>query len=206
MSDDFAVGYFGERRARMAGLESFVDVVFGGDVPDHPLELYQVAARAALLYVVALVVVRVGKGRLMGGATSLDVVVAVVLGSLVGRGVTGNASLSGTAVGSAVLVAAHWLLTLVAYYSHGFGDLVKGHHHLLVRDGVLLPRAMRGSHISENDLAEAVRLAGIAEMSEVREAHKERNGEISVIRRRPEPTVLDVAVRDGVQTVRIQIG
>jgi len=39
----------------------------------------------------------------------------------------------------------------------------------------------------------------------VKLAYLERNGGISVIPRKPEPRVLEVAVEEGVQTVRIEV-
>lgn len=41
---------------------------------------------------------------------------------------------------------------------------------------------------------------------EVAEARLERNGDISVTRREPEPTVLDVDVADGVPTAILRHG
>src|SRR6266568_3862365 len=106
--------------------------VFGGDFspPDDGLKLYQVIARAVLIYIVGLTIVRIGKSRVIGRITPLDVILVFMLGSLLARGITGHASLSGTAASSAVLVAMHWLFTRMACRSHWFGDLVKGRAHL----------------------------------------------------------------------------
>jgi uncharacterized membrane protein YcaP (DUF421 family) len=42
---------------------------------------------------------------------------------------------------------------------------------------------MRHSHVSEHDLFEGLRLHGVERLEDVKLAYKERNGEISVIRR-----------------------
>src|ERR1044071_9802691 len=112
-----------------------VNTVFGGDTPQQPLALYQVAARAVVVYLLGLTVVRIGKSRMIGRVTPLDVLLAIILGSLLGRGMTGRASISATLVASAAIVAVHWLLTWAACYSHTFGNLVKGHSIQLVDDG-----------------------------------------------------------------------
>lgn len=62
---------------------------------------------------------------------------------------------------------------------------------------------MRHSHISTHDLFEEMRLAGIGDLQQVHEAFKERNGQISFIKRPASPRVMEIAVRGGVQTVRI---
>ena len=48
-------------------------------------------------------------------------------------------------------------------------------------------------------------MRGLDNVDQVREAYKERNGEISVIKRDVAPQVIDVAVKEGVQTVRIEL-
>jgi uncharacterized membrane protein YcaP (DUF421 family) len=157
--------------------------LLGGDIPEDPLQVHQVMARAVVVYVVGLAIVRIGKGRSIGRMTPLDVILGFVLGSLLSRGITGHASLSGTAASSAALMAMHWLLTWLACRWHWFGDLVKGRSHLIVKDGQPILDALGRHHISIHDLEEELRLKGIDDIRHVREAYKERNGEVSVLTR-----------------------
>ena len=180
--------------------------VFGGDYPVDPLAWHQIAARAAIVYLGGLIVVRIGKSRLISRTTSLDVILGFILGSLLSRGITGHASISGTILASSVIVAVHWVLTAIACRSHGFGTLFKGNSERVVEDGRILLAPMRHSHIPDHDLIEQMRLRGYDDLGQVRAAYKERNGEISVLEKKPEPRVLDVAVQNGVQTVRIALG
>src|SRR5262245_33446339 len=117
--------------------------VFGGDYPVDPLALHQIAARAAIIYLSGLVIVRIGKSRLISRTTSLDVILGFILGSLLSRGITGHASISGTMLASSVIVAVHWVLTAVACRSHGFGTLFKGNSELVVEDGKIIKAPMR---------------------------------------------------------------
>ena len=164
-------------------VESALTWIFGGDTPVDPVALRQVAARAILIYVVGLFLVRLGKSRLVGRVSGLDILVGFILGSLLSRGITGHASLSGTTVSSAAVVAAHWLFTWLGVRSHFFGDLTKGHPVQLIKDGRLLPENMKRSHISEHDLLETARLHGVSDLSRVAEAFKERNGDMSIVKR-----------------------
>ncbi len=178
--------------------------VFGGDTPQHPLEYSQIAARSLVIYAFGIATVRIGKSRLLARVTPLDLILGYVLGSLLSRGITGSASLSGTAVAAATLVAVHWGLTALACRSHWLGNLIKGHAHELVRNGEVLWENMRRSHISEHDLVEELRLnANVDKLQQVASAYKERSGEIGVVLAQPQTKVIDVAVRDGVQTLRI---
>jgi uncharacterized membrane protein YcaP (DUF421 family) len=102
-------------------------------------------------------------------------------------------------------VATHWVLTWLACRSHWFGDLVKGHSDVIVQDGKPIWANMLSHHISQHDLEEYARNKGIEDLSEVRLAFKERNGEVSVLAKKEPPRVVDVAVEAGVQVVRIRL-
>jgi uncharacterized membrane protein YcaP (DUF421 family) len=157
--------------------------IFGGDTPVEPLEIHQVAARAIAVYVIGLAIVRIGKSRLVGRVSGLDILVGVILGSLLSRGITGHAAISTTAASSAALVATHWLFTRLATRWHGIGNLIKGHAVPIVQDGRPLESNLAASHLSPHDLAEALRLHGVSDISQVVAAFKERNGDISVIKK-----------------------
>ena len=97
-------------------------------------------------------------------------------------------------------------MAMAAFRWTRFGTLVKGSPRVLVEDGEVLWDAMRKSHISRDDLMEALRLQGrISDVGKVREARLERNGNISVLRTSDGPRILEVQVEEGVQTVRIQV-
>jgi len=159
-----------------------LETIFGPDTPQDSLTLGQTAARAVLVYVLGVAVVRLGKSRLISRWSPLDVILGFILGSLLSRGITGHASLSNTIAASLALVLCHWVFTYLAYYWHGFGNLVKGHSKLVVSDGKVLEAELRHSNISKHDLYEALRMHGIEDVKDVKRAYKERNGEISVIR------------------------
>jgi uncharacterized membrane protein YcaP (DUF421 family) len=184
---------------------NFMHDLFGGDYPVEPLALHQIAARGVVVYLGGLIVVRIGKSRLISRTTSLDVIIGFILGSLLSRGITGHASISGSLLASIVIVGVHWMLTFLACRSHRFGKLMKGNSHIVVEDGRMLHEPMLHSHITEHDLLEQMRLRGVGDLKDVRAAYKERNGEISVIKKEKRPRIFDVAVHDGVQTVRIAL-
>jgi uncharacterized membrane protein YcaP (DUF421 family) len=165
----------------------------------------QMALRAAIVYVVALTIVRLGKKRFMGSSTAFDLIVGIILGSTMSRALTGNAPLLPSFAAAAVLVAMHWIVSELALRWHGFGALAKGKPRMLVRDGVPDRSALERSHITERDLEEALRGHGLADVSGVAEARLERDGSISVIKR-SEPRIVEIDVAEGVQKVRIELG
>src|SRR5689334_16612425 len=98
-------------------LQSVLQAAFGGDVPEQPLALHQVAARAVAVYLIGIAIVRLGKSRSISRVTAIDVLLGFILGSLLSRGITGHASISATVVSSAAIVATHYLLTKAALRS-----------------------------------------------------------------------------------------
>lgn len=144
----------------------------------------QMALRALIVYVVAIVLVRLGEKRFLGKFTALDVILGIMLGSVLSRAITGQSPFYPTLVAALVLVVLHWLFAALAFRYDGFGGLVKGQERVLVREGEIQWDAMRKGHISRRDLDGALRTeANLADVSQVKEARLERSGEISVIKR-----------------------
>lgn len=175
-----------------------------GDQRD--LDAAQMALRAIVVYVVTIVIVRLGKKRFMGRSTAFDVILGIMLGSIVSRAITGNAPFFPALAASAVLVGLHWLLSGVALRWRGFGTAFKGHERLLVRDGEVQRETLRKAHMTERDLWEDLRSRGVSRLDQVAEARLERSGEVSVIRAAAKPKVVEIGVQAGVQTVRIELG
>ena len=166
----------------------------------------QMTLRTILIYAATLVIVRLGSKRFLSQATAFDAIVAIMLGSIMSRAINGSAPFLPTLAAGVVLVGLHWLIAAIAYSSDRFGRLVKGEPVLLIKDGGLNEKGLRGSSISHRDLEEAIRIEShVTEPEAVKLAYLERNGGISVIPRTPEPRVLEVSIEDGVQTVRIVV-
>ena len=181
-----------------------VRTVLGIDADD--LSFIQMAARALLVYLAGLVMVRLGEKRFLGKSTAFDVLLGIILGSVVSRAINGSAAFFPTLVAGFLLVGLHWLFAVIAFRSDRFGNLFKGHTRTLIREGEIQWDAMSKSHISRNDLLGALRANGnIEDPEQVKVARLERSGEISVIQRKQPPRVVEVAVRDGVQTIRIEV-
>ncbi len=150
---------------------------------------------------------RLGEKRFLGKSTAFDVLLGIILGSVVSRAINGSAAFFPTLLSGFILVALHWLFAIIAFRSDRFGNLLKGHARTLIHDGEIQWDAMHESHISHDDLLGALRTNGNTEdPEEVAAARIERSGAISDIKGKHPPRILDVAVRDGVQTIRIEIG
>ncbi len=99
------------------------------------ITVLQMSLRAAVTFPVTLAIVRLGKKRLMGGNTAFDVIVGVIIGSTVSRGLTGNAPLAPTLAAAAAIVAMHWAVSALALRGRGIGRLTKAEPEKLVSGG-----------------------------------------------------------------------
>lgn len=168
--------------------------------------ILQVSLRAFVIYLGGLVILRMGENRFLGKFTAFDIILGFILGGILSRAINGSGPLFATLVSTALLVGLHFFLAKTAFHSHRFGEAVKGTAELLVKDGEVVWEGMRRKSLSERDLEEALRLkASLENCDQVKEARFERNGDISVIKMKAEPKVVEISVRDGVQTVRIEI-
>lgn len=169
------------------------------------LNILQMMLRAALVYIIAIGMVRFGSKRFMGRNATFDLILGIMLGSVLSRGITGQSPFWPTMAAGAVLMVMHWLIAAVACRWNWFSPLVKGRARLLVNEGAVMEKAMRRSHLGKHDLEEAMRLTGVTSVKQVREAHLERNGNISIVTYPSKAKTVEVAVAAGVQTVRIEV-
>jgi len=189
----------------MDAINQLLAWAFGVGGTTAQINVPQMALRAVVVYVVTVLIVRMGKKRFMSRATAFDVILGMMLGSLVSRAITGTAPFVPTLAASAALVSMHWLFSAAAVRWHSFGHAIKGGSRLLVKDGQITAEALRAVHMSDRDLWEELRSKSISDLKEVAEARLERSGSLSVIKAKREPKIIEVAVADGVQTVRVEI-
>lgn len=149
------------------------------------LTVYNMVARAVVVFLFALLIVRFGSKRFIGGNTAFDMILSVMLGSVISRAITGQSPFIPTLCAALALVGLHATFGKVAFRFGSFGTMIKGQTRILIRDGKVDWEAMKHSNLSRDDLLEALRLrSSVTGWDDVKEARLERNGEISVIHKR----------------------
>lgn len=149
------------------------------------LTLTQVSLRAVIVFLVALAIIRLGDRRFLSQKTAFDAVLGFILASMLARAVNGTAAFLPTFGGSFVLVMLHRLLAYLSRRSHMLGNLIKGRSDVIIRNGTLDQAVVSSNRLSEHDILEDLRLHGnIANVEDAALGVYERNGQISVVRRR----------------------
>jgi uncharacterized membrane protein YcaP (DUF421 family) len=159
-----------------------VRVFLGLGAEPQTLTFTQISARGIIVFIFTLLMVRLSARRSLARRTVFDSVFLVILASVLARAINGSADLLPTVGGGFAMVAFHRLLAWMAFYSHWFGDLIKGPERTLISHGEMLHHAMRANHISKHDLEEDLRLELHTEdLGVVQTARLERSGGISFI-------------------------
>ena len=145
---------------------------------------WEFVLRAAAVYVVLMVLIRLSGKRTMGQFTPFDMLLIVLLGNAVQNSLLGkDTSLPGGLLLATVLIALNWCVAFVTSRSQRVERLVEGVPVVLARDGKLFRSVLRREMVSEDDFEEALRQNGEMTLTDVRIALLETNGMISVVRR-----------------------
>jgi uncharacterized membrane protein YcaP (DUF421 family) len=160
-------------------------VFLGLGLDPKSLTFLQIAIRGVIVFLATLLMVRLSARRSLARRTVFDSIFLVILASVLARAINGSAALLPTLGGGFVLVALHRLLAVGAFYSHAFGNLIKGPEQLLIENGRMVELNLHWNQISRHDLQEDLRLALQSEdLSTIQVARLERSGAISFIVKR----------------------
>ena len=134
------------------------------------------------IYLVFIALLRVSGPRSLTGTSSFDVACVVAFGAVIGR--TPLLAEPTLLVGALALTTFFvlqgtlgWLrrFSSVDRLVNGAGPIV------LVRDGVMQSERLRSTHVTEDDLRQALRHAGLRSLKTAAYVVLERNGTLSVI-------------------------
>lgn len=164
----------------MEEILSFFDSLFG--IQADELKTVHVLSRTAVIYIVGIALVRIGNKRFVGKMTAFDFILAIIIGSLLSRAITRSDLFIKLILASLLLILIHWAFSILSVKFSGFGKLIKGTEKILVENGEINWKALKNSHLSEQDLIQSLRLnTNTGDVTKVKIARLERNGEISFV-------------------------
>lgn len=145
----------------------------------------QECARAVVVFLFGLAAVRLAGRRIFARWSAPDIVVSIIAGSSLSRALTGNAPLWATLAATALLIALHWLTAQGAARSALVSRIVEGRSIELGRGGSTDEGLLRHHSLSETDLQEALRQAGVETPAKTRLVVLEPSGKISILKSQP---------------------
>jgi uncharacterized membrane protein YcaP (DUF421 family) len=150
---------------------------------DLQISPWELLARAALIYVALLLMVRLSGKRTVGQFTPFDLLVVMLLSEAVSNGLSGgDNSVVGAWILAATLIAMNAGIAFIGSRHRGFERLIEGSPVLIGRDGHWFNDVMRRHRLSELDVEKALRESDCV-LSEVKIAVLESDGSISIVKK-----------------------
>ncbi len=148
------------------------------------IRLWPVAYQTFMIYIVLVIALRLfGRGRL-GQLTVIDLVMVLLLGTCVETSMVAfNNHLDGGLVSATTLLLANKLVSVLARRFGPLHKLLCAEPVLLVTDGVIIRDHLHQSGLTEAELMQAIRERETEDLSEVKYAVLEVDGEINVVSR-----------------------
>ena len=145
---------------------------------------WEFVLRALAVYVALLVMVRLSGKRSVGQFTPFDMILLILLGTAVQNSLIGeDVSLLGGLLLAATLIALNHAVGWITARSRRMHGWVEGRAVQIIEDGVLDKARLLKEGVSELDLDEALRRAGLEHVSEVRRGWLETDGHITLIKK-----------------------
>ncbi len=138
-----------------------------------------VSLAALLIYLVLIFYSRLVGPRSFAQLSAFDFAVTVALGAVVGATATDTARLPYGVIGLGVLFLLRW--SVAVGRQHGLGHLVDNTPLLIMLDSEILHEHLARAKLTEADLRQSLRQAGITSMAEAEAVVMERDGSISVL-------------------------
>ncbi|MFF2080269.1 DUF421 domain-containing protein [Kitasatospora sp. NPDC058162] len=143
--------------------------------------------RTIAVYVLILVLFRLAGKRGLAGLNTFDMVVVFLLSNVVQNAIIGNDnSLLGGAIGAVTLITVNSGVTRWLARDPRAARLLEGTPTTVVRDGRLVPGALRGLALRPSELEHAIRVQNGDNVSDVARARLEPDGQLLVTLREAE--------------------
>jgi uncharacterized membrane protein YcaP (DUF421 family) len=143
--------------------------------------LLELVARGSVLYFGILFMTRLMPRRTGGELAMMDLIFVLLIAEAAAHAMGEYTSVADGVVMIATLMGWNYLINSLSYRVPLIERLVSSPPLQVVRDGELLRRNMRREFLTEEELMSRLREDGISDVKEVKSAHIEGNGKISVV-------------------------
>jgi uncharacterized membrane protein YcaP (DUF421 family) len=139
--------------------------------------------RAAVVYIVLLVLFRIAGKRTLAEVTTFDLVLLLIISEATQQAMVDNDnSMTNALLLVITLVGMNIFFSVLARRWQGFGKLVEDVPLVIVENGKPLKDRMDKERVTEDEVMEAAReLEGLERLEQIKYAILERNGRITVI-------------------------
>lgn len=144
-------------------------------------ELAAIALRVTVVYLYTLALLRLTGKRTIGALAPIDLVIAFVVGDMFDDIIWAEVPLSMGIVGITTIMALHFVAEYLSFRSPRLEQALVGNRVPVVKDGRLLEDGLQRERLTGDDLWSLLRLKGVEQLDEVRQATLEPSGDIGVL-------------------------
>ena len=144
----------------------------------------QISARTVVVFLIAIVLLRLSGRRTFASNSALEIVVKFMLGATLSRAIAADAPFFTILAAALTLVLVHRGMAYLTYFFPAIGRLVKGEASILAEGTTVHHRELRRASISPEALQSGLRAgANIDDLAQAKAVRLEHDGTISVVKK-----------------------
>ena len=144
---------------------------------------YELVIRATCVFLFLFLVCRLWGRKHMGQLSPFDFILLLIISECFQSALQGEEkSITGGMIALLTLVALNTILSRITFFSTRLEKIIDGKPKILIMDGVIDEEMRKKEVLSYQDLYSALRLEGVDEIKNVKQATIEPNGRITIVR------------------------
>lgn len=148
------------------------------------LTAWQMSSRGIVVFMIALLLIRISGRRSFGIRAPLDNIIIILLGAILSRAVVGASEFVPVIVSCFVIVVMHRGVGWLIVNTKVIGRLIESDKIILYEKGKYVKQHLKRVQLTEEDVMQGVRKSVLTEdLNEIKHIYIERNGEISAVRK-----------------------
>ncbi|MDO7885011.1 DUF421 domain-containing protein [Hymenobacter cheonanensis] len=164
-------------------MTDFLVELLGLDAKADTITASQICWRTLVVFIIALVLLRVSGRRTFASNSGQETVVKFMLGAILSRAIAGDSPFGVIIAAAVTLVLLHRLLAYATYFFPAFGRLIKGEASVLAEGAAINHHELRRASFSEEALQAAVRgAANLDDLAQAKTVRLEHDGTVSVVK------------------------
>ncbi len=137
--------------------------------------------RAVVVYLSILILLRIGGKRQLGQMGATEFVAILLISNAVQNAMNGgDNSLGGGLLLAVVLIALSTMISYLTFRSRLFSSVFEGTPTLLIHNGKLIEKHLKGERLSESELKTLLRKQGVHDINKIQNAILESDGTLSL--------------------------
>lgn len=144
---------------------------------------YELVIRGTCIYFFMFVVLKIWGKKHLGEMAIFDFILLLFISEAVQNSLVDNdKSIVGGMIVILTFLSWNTLMNKLSYRFHSVEKFIDGEPTIVIKDGVVNNSVLKKEQITQQELYEALRQEGVAEIKDVKQATLETNGHLSVVK------------------------